>query len=580
MAKILSIFLVSVLILVGCVRFYQLGQTPPGINVDEASYGYDAYSLLKTGRDVWGERGMTLRSFGDFKPAGLALTLAPLVKTFGLSTLTTRLPSASFGLLTLIMTFFLLKLLLKSTNLALVGSIILGLSPWHFGLSRLFYESNVGLFYIVGAIYAELGLIRAPQKIRYAIVAAGLSALAGYYYSVLRYTGMALLGISVLLAYFPRYVKIIQSGLICFVVWAIVALPYVGDMLSAKALVRLQQEGSLQEFGNTLVINENRQMCYLSSEKNPIFTKVCYLLWNKPGEKLINTGKVYVQLLSPKYLFLNGYQKDVIPESYGAFLELLFPLYVLGIYDLLAHVSRQQRGYLYILLGWLITPIPIALAGALSIHRNVVGLYFVFLISCLGLSALTKALWQIRSQTLKYGLVVVALFAFFWSQARFMANYFYVYTHMQPEIWLYDTPDLMHYVSLNNHGRKINYVGYDFGSLYYAFYAPLDPALFQKEARWSQPNVYGWMHPEAVGTRMQNLDNIWIPICTQSQLDAPAQLIIVPGNKAEWESVVEAQFKNFTGIHILHEVYDSRVVYQYLKTAYPKVLNSECQKLQ
>ena len=42
---------------------------PPGFTADEATMGYDAYSLLKTGKDQFGTSWpLAFRSFGDYRP--------------------------------------------------------------------------------------------------------------------------------------------------------------------------------------------------------------------------------------------------------------------------------------------------------------------------------------------------------------------------------------------------------------------------------------------------------------------------------------------------------------------------------
>ena len=50
--KMMVIFLV--LLLGIFLRFYKLDVIPNGIDSDEASQGYDAYSILKTGKDRYG----------------------------------------------------------------------------------------------------------------------------------------------------------------------------------------------------------------------------------------------------------------------------------------------------------------------------------------------------------------------------------------------------------------------------------------------------------------------------------------------------------------------------------------------
>src|SRR3989344_5968134 len=80
------------------VRLVYLDVRPKGFSWDEAALGYNAYSLLKTGRDEYGSvlPGI-LKSFGDYKPGLYAYLTVPAVATLGLNELATRLPAAIAG---------------------------------------------------------------------------------------------------------------------------------------------------------------------------------------------------------------------------------------------------------------------------------------------------------------------------------------------------------------------------------------------------------------------------------------------------------------------------------------------------
>src|SRR6476620_11604080 len=56
------------LLVAAALRFSNLGGVPPGLNQDEAVSGYDAYSLLLTGRDHQGHPLSLagVESFGDW----------------------------------------------------------------------------------------------------------------------------------------------------------------------------------------------------------------------------------------------------------------------------------------------------------------------------------------------------------------------------------------------------------------------------------------------------------------------------------------------------------------------------------
>jgi len=62
-------WLLFLIIILGLIlRTWHLSALPAGFTADEASHGYDAYSLLKTGKDQWGASWpLAFRSFGDFK---------------------------------------------------------------------------------------------------------------------------------------------------------------------------------------------------------------------------------------------------------------------------------------------------------------------------------------------------------------------------------------------------------------------------------------------------------------------------------------------------------------------------------
>src|SRR3990167_8100088 len=91
------------------LRIYKVTQIPPALSWDEVSIGYNAYSILKTGRDEHG-RYMPVDAFvayGDYKPVLPVYLTVPFIALFGLNELAVRLPSALAGTLTVLLTYFL-----------------------------------------------------------------------------------------------------------------------------------------------------------------------------------------------------------------------------------------------------------------------------------------------------------------------------------------------------------------------------------------------------------------------------------------------------------------------------------------
>src|SRR5687768_10283724 len=108
MKNITMWLLIGIMLLGSVLRLYSLGENPPSLNWDEAAWGYNAYTLGIDGRDEFGVflPYNYLESYGDFKPPLYAYSAIVPVKLFGLNAFATRLPSALFGILTILLAYF------------------------------------------------------------------------------------------------------------------------------------------------------------------------------------------------------------------------------------------------------------------------------------------------------------------------------------------------------------------------------------------------------------------------------------------------------------------------------------------
>ena len=69
MAKHLKTLIILLVFLLAFVlRVYKVTSDPPSLNWDEASIGYNAYSILKSGRDEWNKSfPLHFKSYGEYK---------------------------------------------------------------------------------------------------------------------------------------------------------------------------------------------------------------------------------------------------------------------------------------------------------------------------------------------------------------------------------------------------------------------------------------------------------------------------------------------------------------------------------
>lgn len=180
--------LILIILLSAFLRIFGLGNIPPSLYSDEASQGYNAYSLLFTGKDEYGTfLPVSLRSFGDWKPPLPAYLMIPSIWLWGLSEYSIRFPSAILGIATVILIFFTtLELLREQKNrvqVALLSSFYLAISPWHILQSRAAMLVAVGLFCLLGGVYLFL---KGLKNKRFFFLSSILFALAVYSYYGLR----------------------------------------------------------------------------------------------------------------------------------------------------------------------------------------------------------------------------------------------------------------------------------------------------------------------------------------------------------------------------------------------------------
>ncbi|MCA2959120.1 MAG: glycosyltransferase family 39 protein [Silvanigrellales bacterium] len=126
----------------------------PGLNQDEASSGYEAWSLWHTGFDRWGEVRWPVyfTAWGSGQNVLLSYLIAPIVGTFGMSSLSVRALPFLLALVTLPLVYFLMRRV-TNTRIAFISLCFLALSPWHIMMSAWALESNLLPFFLVLTLY-------------------------------------------------------------------------------------------------------------------------------------------------------------------------------------------------------------------------------------------------------------------------------------------------------------------------------------------------------------------------------------------------------------------------------------------
>lgn len=162
MEKIKNFIIILLLFLISLFAFtFKLGENPPGVYVDEAVTGYNAYSILKTGKDEYGKDfPAAFRFFGSYSPPlYVYLTTIP-VYFLGLNEFSVRVVSAILGsLMVFVIYLFLAKSNWFDKKIIPLVLLLFIITPWNFFYARIGYEIYLGFFlFSLGILFLWLGL--------------------------------------------------------------------------------------------------------------------------------------------------------------------------------------------------------------------------------------------------------------------------------------------------------------------------------------------------------------------------------------------------------------------------------------
>jgi len=342
------LFLSIILLIALLLRFIQLGKTPQGFYLDEAALGYNAYSLMKTGKDEFGKSWPILfRSFGDFKAPVYTYLLIPVYKIFGMNVWSTRLLSAIFGMIGIWFSFWLVKNLSKNTNLALISILLLAISPWHLIFSRTSYETNVAFTFFLISLWS---FYKYKQNKKYLILAAIMAAISFLTYHSER--------VIVPLVFFVLFVKESKNIFDKKNTKTIIISLFIGLAIILPTLRLMATPGFLSRINSLSIFSKKVKQPWGFNENLKGFQ---YVLFN--NNKILQMREftsLYTSYFSPRYLFGLG---DPGPRSsypdLPPFLFWQLPFLIIGIIWFFNKTEKNSKELKFLMiLMMLVSPIP------------------------------------------------------------------------------------------------------------------------------------------------------------------------------------------------------------------------------
>lgn len=264
MKKHIYKIILSLIILLNLfLRVYGLNKSPASVNFDEAALGYNAFSILKTSRDEYGNfLPISLRSFNDYKPALYSYLSIPFVKMMGLDASSTRMVSALAGTISLIFLYFFICEFVKNRRLRLFIFLIVSLEPWRLHFSRTAFESNLSMCFFTAAawfLYKYRDWKKEKNIIGKFVLISVLFSLSAYSYHGARLAVPMLLGMWAIdplkiffkkniSSYFTWIWKKRLLGFVPMLMFVILILPVFLANQSSLVLTRFKQENVFSRY--------------------------------------------------------------------------------------------------------------------------------------------------------------------------------------------------------------------------------------------------------------------------------------------------------------------------------------------
>lgn len=462
------------------VRVVGVSGLPLGFNADEASFGYDAYSILRTGRDQWGQGfPLVLKSFGDFKSPAYSILSVPIVYLFGLNIFSTRLLSVITGTLFVLAIYLVVVKITDSRGVALLIAFLCSINPWSIMLSRGAVESNLTTLFIPLGLYMFLG-----KRYTLASLLFGINLFT--YHSAKLVTPLVVLALVFLYKkdFFQGGIKkiIIPSGVFAFFLLGLIYSFYLGG--GSRVAERSITHGALEQ-------GFVQRMEAIKQGQNPIIAKLFHNRYQAIAGRLVSN---YFQYFSPQFLMFRGVGDASYAMMPGIgvlnFAEIviiigLLPFFLYGLY-------RNNLKIILLLIIWiLIAPLPAALASGVGYAGNrasnmIAAIALLEAVGAVGWYKFIKSHFPSRKNIFVFILIVVSLV----SSAGFLKKYASYPTRKNLEQMLYGNLEAARWLENNFWNRKILVSrGISEPQIFFAFAGKMDPEEYHTySATWDLEN--------------------------------------------------------------------------------------------
>ncbi|HUC95020.1 MAG TPA: glycosyltransferase family 39 protein [Candidatus Saccharimonadales bacterium] len=484
MKKIIYPILVALVLLVALfLRVYKLTSDPPSLNWDEVAIGYNAYSVLKTGRDEWGVKfPLNFESYSEYKLPAQIYASIPAIAILGLNDFSVRITPVIYGVLTVLICYFLTYAIFKKKSVALLTALLVATSPWHIQLTRASFESSFSVLWVVLGLWL---LVLGFKKPVYWIISAIPFAISIYTYNSARVFAPLFL-FAILLIYRKEFLKNFKYAIAAAVLLIVLMIPLVPIVFSGQAIARYKLVSITNDAGLIPRINENR-----GNSKLP--QPLPRLIHNKVTYISLYFTENYLAHFTPAFLFISGAgHKQHNVQGMGELYYFQAPFVLLGLYFLF----KKKVSFRWLLIVWLLIAfIPVATTddSIPNALRTIIAEPFYELITAYGIYE--TYLWLKSKKKLSYVVwvltIIVAAFNFY----NYLHLFYDVYPYKYSEDWQYGYEQAVSYVGKNYNKYDLIVFTRTYGEPYMftLFYLKYDPAKYQNSQNLDRFEANNWI---------------------------------------------------------------------------------------
>lgn len=473
MTKKVFAILLGIALLSTLLTVFQRSPVPPGFNADEAAFGYNAYSLLKTGRDEYGTLlPLRLKSFGDYKMPLYSYLSVPFVALFGLSEVSTRALNILISFLFPYAAYFLAYEIFRSKRVGVVTALFTCVSLGLHIVARHAHEALLAAFLTT---LASAFLIRALRgnKLKDILLFLLFTILMLFSYHPGRLFAVTFFLYSAVISFVKKPHRFIIPALTL----AVLMLFGFTDLMYSPQ--RLKNLAFFNNEGFNLKISELQTEGGIRYIYNPFFIG---------AKEIIQDHLTY---FSPQFLIANGdenYRFGYPGMSILTPLEYAF--FLIGLY----YLFRQKEEGRWLILTLLLTsPLSASLAWSKgSLTRTLFLLVPIMITTAYGSVLLLREIKRkFRLGAIVFGALMFAMFlTFAWD--------FYLFHYPKRLItihaWQSGYADVARYIKQNYANTNSFYITRDIGQPYIfaLFYLAYPPEKYHRLASLTNADEYGF----------------------------------------------------------------------------------------